>query len=34
MLISAKIRYATPDNWSTQRYLDMSRVQNPINEVI
>ena len=32
MLITARIRYATSRQWSTRRYLDMSRLQDTIQE--
>ena len=32
MLISARIRYATANDWSTRRYLDMSRLHDTIQE--
>ena len=31
MLITARIRYVTTNQWSTQRYLDMSRLKDMIN---
>jgi hypothetical protein len=32
MLISARIRYVTANDWSTRHYLDMSRLQDTMNE--
>ena len=32
MLISARIRYVTSNDWSTRRYLDMSRPHDTMNE--
>lgn len=32
MLISARIRYVTSNDWSTRRYLDMSRLHDTMNE--
>ena len=32
MLITARIRYVTANDWSTRRYLDMSRLQDTIQE--
>jgi transposase-like protein len=32
MLISARIRYVTGNDWSTRRYLDMSRLGDTIRE--
>jgi transposase-like protein len=32
MLISARIRYVTANDWSTRRYLDMSRLHDTIQE--
>ena len=32
MLISARIRYVTGNDWSTRRYLDMSRLHDTIQE--
>ena len=32
MLITARIRYVTDNDWSTRRYLDMSRLGDTIQE--
>ena len=32
MLITARIRYVTANDWSTRRYLDMSRLHDTMNE--
>ena len=32
LLISARIRYVTANDWSTRRPLDMPRLQDPMNE--
>jgi hypothetical protein len=32
MLITARIRYVTANDWSTRRYLDMSRLHDTIQE--
>jgi hypothetical protein len=32
MLITARIRYVTGNQWSTRRYLDMSRLHDTIRE--
>ena len=32
MLITARIRYVTDDDWSTRRCLDMSRLGDTIQE--
>ena len=32
MLITARIRYVTSNQWSTRRYLDMSRLHDTIQK--
>ena len=32
MLITARIRYVTSNDWSTRRYLDMSRLGDTMNK--
>lgn len=33
MLVCARIRYVTANEWSTRRYLDMSRLDDNLVEV-
>lgn len=32
MLITARIHYVTANDWSTRRYLDISRLHDAMNE--